>query len=324
MLHVFIDTNVLLRFYGYSDDTLVEVEKLSALVKSKQLKLLVTQQVVDERARNRDKEVSESVKRLEQLGLSVQMPRFAEHHNAASDFTQSMKVAKAAKSALLSAISLEMAHEGLRADRVIQDMFDASVVLERTSEIINRARLRRELGNPPGKRDSLGDQINWEIILENVPTDTDLHIVSRDADFKGGVVEDQANFFLRGEWNVKKKGNLFLYQGLAEFTKSHFTDIKVPSDAIKAAAIKELVSAGFYAQTHSAIAKLQPIIEEIEEKEALAILTAVTVNSQISDILADADVEQFYKALHLKFILSTSPALDEELENTSSIFGIPF
>ena len=35
VLHVFIDTNILLRFYAYSDDALGEVEKLSALVKAK-------------------------------------------------------------------------------------------------------------------------------------------------------------------------------------------------------------------------------------------------------------------------------------------------
>jgi predicted nucleic acid-binding protein len=325
MLHVFIDTNVLLRFYAYSDDTLAEVEKLSALVKAKEIKLCVTQQVVDERARNRDKELIESMKRLDQLGASVQMPRFAEHHPAAAEFATAMKQAKKAKTELVAAIKKEMEEEGLRADRVIQALFDASDVLDRTPDVVRRAMLRRELSNPPGKKESLGDQINWEIMLEHVPEGTDLHIVSRDGDFKGGILEGVANFFLRGEWNQKKKARLFLYSGLAEFANAHFPQIKVPSDAIKSAAIKKLAASGSYAQTHAAISDLHPILGDLSKEDGLGILAAITQNNQISDIICDDDVKAFYKDLYHKFLLDTSTELDAQLEAVSEeVFGVPF
>jgi predicted nucleic acid-binding protein len=325
VLHLFIDTNVLLRFYSYSDDTLAEVDKLSALVKAKEIRLLVTEQVVDERARNRDREVSESMKRLDQLGSSVQMPRFAEHHQAAGQFIEAMKQAKAAKAELLAAIKEEMLGDGLRADRVIQQMFDASSVLARTPEIIQRAVLRRNIGNPPGKKESLGDQINWEIILEHVPEGTDLHIVSRDGDFRGGVVDGVANFFLRGEWNHKKKAKLHLYAGLSEFAKKHFPDIKVPSDAAKSAALKKLIGSGSFMQTHAAIAELAPLLDEISEAEGLAALQAAVSNGQIGGIIEDEDVASFYGKLHAKLLFSTSPELDEQLSDLSSeVFGVPF
>lgn len=325
MLHVFIDTNVLLRFYAYGDDTLAEVEKLSALVKAKEITLCVTQQVVDERARNRDRELTESMKRLEQLGASVQMPRFAEHHPAAAEFSEAMKLAKKAKAELLAAIKEEMKGEGLRADRLIQTLFDASNILERRPDLVTRATLRRALGNPPGKKESLGDQINWEILLENVPEGTDLHIVSRDLDFRGGILEGAPNFFLVEEWKAKKKANLFLYSGLSEFTKEHFPDIKVPSDAIKSGAIKALTGSASFAQTHAAIAELQPLVRELSDAEGLALLLAVTNNSQISDIINDEDVKKFYKDVYSRFILETTKDLDDKLESISEdVFGVPF
>lgn len=325
MLHVFIDTNVLLRFYSYADDTLAEVEKLSALVKTKQIRLYVTEQVVDERARNRDKELAESIKRIEQLGASVQMPRFAEHHPAAMAFSNFMKEAKSAKTELLAAIRAEMEGEGLRADRVIQALFDASDILQRTPEIIRRAMLRRQLGNPPGKRETLGDQINWEILLEHSPEGADLHIVSRDGDFRGGVIDGVANFFLRGEWNYKKKARLHLYSGLGEFTKVHFPEIKVPADALKGAAIKALTSSGSYQQTHAAVADLHPILKSLTKEEAIALCVALTNNSQIRDILGDDDVKDFYKDLYLEFWIEMPPDLDKELmEISDDIFGVPF
>ena len=207
MIHVFIDPSVLLRFYSYSDDALSEVEKITALVKSNAIKLYVTEQIVDERARNRDKQISESMKQLNQLTGPVQMPRFAEHHDAAKKYLAAMETARSARKELAAAVETEIAAGELRADKVIQDLFEAATALPRTEEIIERARLRRELGNPPGKRDSLGDQINWETLLEQVPVGVDLHLVVRDGDYQG-VSNDAPNFFLRGEWNFKKKAKL--------------------------------------------------------------------------------------------------------------------
>ncbi len=40
------------------------------------------------------------------------------------------------------------------------------------------------MGNPPGKvKDSLGDQMNWELILKNVSEIKELYIVSTDSDY---------------------------------------------------------------------------------------------------------------------------------------------
>lgn len=317
MLHVFIDTNVLLRFYAYSDDSLTEVEKLSALIKTGKITLLITEQIVDEHARNRDNVLAESLKRLEQMPTAVQMPRFAEHHESAQKLMAAIKEAKGAKSGLLDAIRTEMTEGALRADRVILEMFASTKPLVRTGEIIERARLRRELGNPPGKPESIGDQINWEILLDHVPSETDLHIISKDGDFGSGTVQGRAGYFLRSEWSYKKEAGLYLYKGLAEFAEQHFPDIKVPSDAVKAVAMESLIKSTSYAQTHSAISDLTKIFEDLSHNDAVALLTAVTYNTQISDIIHDDDVKKFYHKLFDAYWIFTPSELDDALEAIS-------
>ena len=49
---------------------------------------------------------------------------------------------------------------------------------------LNKARLRKEIGNPPGKKnDPLGDQLSWEMLLNIVPNVNRVWIVSKDQDY---------------------------------------------------------------------------------------------------------------------------------------------
>lgn len=53
-----------------------------------------------------------------------------------------------------------------------------------TKNDLEKARLRKELGNPPGKRvDPLGDQLSWEQLLRQIPKIEKLWIVSSDRDY---------------------------------------------------------------------------------------------------------------------------------------------
>lgn len=217
VLQVFIDTNVLLRFYAYSDDSLGEIEKLVALQNSGDIKLLITEQIVEEHFRNRDRELAESFKRLESIVSSAQIPRFVEHFPQAKTLRESLAKAKEAKTELLKALKEELAAGKLRADKLIENLFASAAHLQRNVMDVEHARLRKELGNPPGKKDSLGDQINWEILLRECEAGKDLHLVSRDGDFHGAVVDGLPNEFLRHEWKTKKSANIYLHRGLADF-----------------------------------------------------------------------------------------------------------
>ena len=324
MLHIFIDTNVLLRFYGYSDDTLAEVEKLAALVATDQIRLLTPRQVVEEWSRNRDKQIEDSQKRLDQIGSASQIPRFAMHLDEATILSDAIKKVKSARVALSAAIAAELGNEGLRADQVIEALFEAADIKERTPEIVARARPRRELGNPPGKNTSLGDQVNWETLLEVSEVGTDLHVISKDGDFQSAAFIDQPGFFIKKEWKRLKNGELFLYKGLAEFTKAHFPNIALPSEILKIAAVDKLIASGNYATTHSAISGLEPYIGDLSTEEEISLLFAAINNSQISDIINDIDVSEFYKKVYDSAYIFTSRDMDASLQAVSAeVFGTP-
>jgi hypothetical protein len=73
-------------------------------------------------------------------------------------------------------------------------------------------------------------------------------------------------------------------------------------------AIKELVNAGSFSTVHSAIAKLSPIQDALDEKEALKLFQALVANPEIHLISSDDDVKEFYEGLmsqHWKVLAGT-------------------
>lgn len=325
MFHLFVDTNVLLRFYAYSDDSLSEIEKLSALQKSGQINLLVTDQVIEEHFRNRDRELAESFKRIEAIASNSQIPRFAEHYQESKELREILGKAKDARSKLVAILKADIAENKLRADQVIEDLLSSAQVLRRKSQDVELARLRRELGNPPGKKDTLGDQINWEILLRGCPDTEDLHLVSRDGDFQGNVIDGVPNNFLSREWKQKKQANIFIYKGLSEFVKAHFPDIKLPSDALKSSLIKKLASSPSFTTTHEVIAELSVMKAELTASDAMQLFQILIDNSQVNWILTDVDVDEFYGWLWTKFFLDVPLELEEKLgELSEGKFESPF
>ena len=76
---------------------------------------------------------------------------------------------------------------------LLDKMFRVSEV--ETAAQLSRARLRKERGQPPGKKnDPLGDQISWEQILDRAVDADSIWIVSRDGDY---TVTDGNKVFLR-------------------------------------------------------------------------------------------------------------------------------
>ena len=75
-IHLFIDTNVYLKFYHFSNDDLEELSKLKVLMDNDQLELHLPEQIADEFNRNRDTKLEDSLKTFNQSKLSTQFPQF--------------------------------------------------------------------------------------------------------------------------------------------------------------------------------------------------------------------------------------------------------
>lgn len=94
-----------------------------------------------------------------------------------------------------------------------------------SSEELQRARNRRELGNPPGKTNSIGDQLTWEQILTRFEGKKRLWIISRDGDY-GTFHKDKGllNRFLFDELcKLTPAPEVFLFEDTATGIK-HFIE----------------------------------------------------------------------------------------------------
>ena len=297
MISLFIDANVYLRFYAYTDDDLIELEKLEALCDAGELKIYTNSQLIDEFERNRENKIDSALDVFKKSGSGVQIPRFALHFQEAQELLEESKKLQKCKSALSQKISDEIADGDLRADKLVRQIFSKATNVPLTEGILNAARWRQLKGNPPGKRDSLGDQIHWESLIAGVPDGQNLHIVSMDADFLSKLNPGQANPRLAQEWLDMKEAALSVYSSLGSFAKEHFGDISLPSDVTKSAAISKLVTTTNFENTHRQIKRLESVYDDITSEEAQIILQAIVDNNQIRWIADDSDVKEFYGKL---------------------------
>jgi hypothetical protein len=324
-LNLFIDTNVLLGFYRYSKDDLAKLNQLEDLiVKTKDIKLIVTSQQVDEFYRNRDKVIADVVK---ELSTSISIPQLFSGH---SDYKLIRKQAEMIKTEVerVKNETLEDARKGnLKADAIISRLFkDATVV---SAEIMRKAKSRAEVGNPPGKAGSLGDAINWELLLSVVPADEDLHIVSRDGDYASALDKGQLNSFLEKEWDKSRLGSLHLYETLNSLFKTNFPHIKLMDEYIKDDLIRQLSQSGSFDGSRAIIEKLLKV-GNFSEKQIAALYKAATTNDQVynahkysPDLVGDK-LWQIIKPHWSKFSKETQNNWMEAFPDNSEPEDLPF
>jgi hypothetical protein len=202
---LFIDANQYLDLYRT-----IGGEKLLAPLQEQQTHIFVTTQVVDEVQRQKVK-ITESF-----LAARAKEPK----PNKTGVSSQHSRTDKAIAIRLLE--RLQRIHKKLSHDlleQVSRSKDDVSKTLDsifpqavaHTDEELQRARARKERGNPPGKRgDSLGDQLSWEQILSKCKDKPILWIITRDSDY--GTMHEGKIFL-----------NAALYQDLALLYQSEPT-----------------------------------------------------------------------------------------------------
>jgi predicted nucleic acid-binding protein len=295
-VHVFIDTNVFLSFYACTNDDIEQLRKLVSLIKAGRMRLYLTKQVKDEFRRNREGKLRESLREFEKVTASSSIPRFMESYAAIRDFRRALEQLLKAKDEAVQQAKREAEDSSLAADKLFEAIEAASGVIDRTKPYLEKAQLRMVLGNPPGKEGSFGDAINWEVLLRTVDDAVDLHIISKDGDFRSALSQ-APNRFLTDEWNSKKRGVLFLHDQLKPFLAEHFPDIQLAIDAEKRAAIDKLITSPNFATTHSAIEGLTPFLETLTAEDISELFRALETNSQVGWIASDPDVRMFYSRI---------------------------
>ncbi|MEW6052843.1 MAG: hypothetical protein AB1552_03515 [Nitrospirota bacterium] len=190
----------------------------------------------------------------------------------------------------------------MKADSVIHELFSEVKPVSFNNDIFLKAKRRKELGNPPGKANSIGDAVNWEWLLSVVPANSTLIVLSADGDFESDLIVGAPKEYLQREWLATNGGNVELYKNLPDFLRKYFPEIKLSDEIDKATAIERLERSGNFAVTHKAIAKLMEY-DDYKDAEVIRILKAYTTNNQIRWILGDDDVFSFAQKI-LKFAKS--------------------
>jgi len=188
--------------------------------------IFVTQQVVNEVQRNKVL-VTADFLRQKFKALRFETFNVPDHlSNAAvskdildgmSSIVGEVKSLEAKVNSLALSLITEVSRSEDEVSKALTTIFDNAV--KHSQKELQRARDRRELGNPPGKSsNALGDQLTWEQILTHFHGKKRLWIISRDGDY--GTAYERKGFlnrFLLDELReVSTDPEVYLFQDLSE------------------------------------------------------------------------------------------------------------
>ena len=162
MAQLFLDANIILDFYRFGKDDLSEIQKLVVLAKDDDVELLITEHLVNEISRMREAELAKSFSEFSALKFSPRTPNYCEDLPEYMALKEALKATTKAHNALVEKVKEKIDERKLKADVLIGDLLEAATVLEHSDEVLELARTRTELGNPPGKNGNIGDAIHWE------------------------------------------------------------------------------------------------------------------------------------------------------------------
>lgn len=297
---VFIDTNILLDIYHLSGPDLQELSKLKkVLQKGKKIELLLSSQVIDEFWRNRERVIADALRRFRETKAEAQIPNIVRSYAEVVELRAAVERVKELVRVLSERLNKDIAGDALQADTVIQDLLSAFPVHPIPAEVVDRARRRMEIGSPPGKRDSLGDAINWEWLLDRGGDfgSESLVLVSSDGDFESELTKGRPREYLSREWKQRNpSSSLRLMKSLQEFLRETFPDIQLMENAEKDEAIRRLEESWSFAATHNAVAGLADYAD-FNDAELRRLYAAFLNNSQVFCIVGDDDVKELIERI---------------------------
>ncbi|MDZ4158180.1 MAG: PIN domain-containing protein, partial [Anaerolineaceae bacterium] len=286
-------TNIFLSFYHFTNDDLEELKKLSVLLLQGKVKLYLPEQVIQEFRRNRENKIADALKQLREQKLDLRFPQFCKEYDEFENLRQLQRSYSKVHAELIQKAIDDIQSQALKADRVIRDLFKNGVEIPVDVAIKELARTRMDVGNPPGKNGSLGDALNWEVLLQNVPNGEPLYFITDDKDYASPIDSNIFNAYLSQEWQDQKKSGVIYYKSLSGFFKEHFPKITLASELEKDLVIRDLANSSSFAETHTIISKLNKY-SGFTIAQINAIVDATNSNNQVHWILDDQDVRNFF------------------------------
>jgi PIN domain len=300
MSSLFLDANVLLDFFRFGDDDISEVAKIVALISGKEITLYINEQLENEFERNRERVLVESFSSIKSSKISLRTPNYCTSFPELAALNVSLKTAGKAHADLITSIEQKLRNRELPADKLIGSLFKDAKKIAIGTDIIAKARLRLDLGNPPGKKGSIGDAIHWECLL-SLQSGYSVDLVSRDSDFASELDGTKISNFLTNEWQTKfgKHSSINLFPSLGSFLRARFPNIKLSEESEKEELIGRLEASENFSSTHALIAQLEAY-SFFTTDQACRLFEILVRNNQVGWIATDPDVFDFFKKIRTK------------------------
>jgi hypothetical protein len=187
---LFVDANIYLRFYDSSQGEYKKLLKTLVEVKDR---IFITTQLVDEVNRNK-LDVFLSSCSGEVVEVPSKQRHLPEHFDSRADTSihewnkdreeleGKSKELRQRKITIYASLLSEIEHSQDEVSSELNKVFASA--RRPTPKQMERGILRKQVGNPPGKRqDPLGDQLSWEQLLDDITEVTHLWIISNDSDY---------------------------------------------------------------------------------------------------------------------------------------------
>lgn len=234
-MKLLIDTNIFLDFYRDKRNALSILGRLNTPRVLRNL--IVTEQVCDEFERNREGVLLDLAKNfLNESSIQSFPSSFLQETTEFKDLIQSKAEYEGRRNAVKEKI------EGMirepSSDPVLSEfkllvtaLSKYDCLLQRSDETIKAAETRKRIGNPPASSTySIGDEINWEIVLSSVKED--LFIVGRDSTYWKNLS------FLKREFH-SRTGHFII--GISEYLTEGLSQIGQPASKEMRTAERKLI-----------------------------------------------------------------------------------
>ncbi|MCB6178477.1 PIN domain-containing protein [Rhodobacter sp. Har01] len=322
---LFLDANVFLSFYAFGKDDLEEMAKVVKLIGDEEITLHTNTHLESEIRRNREGKIGEAFSSIKSLSFSREYPHYFNDYPELGQIRTKLKEVSLLHSKLVDQARKDIESRSLRADHLIEGLLKLGTRDDVSNLEVEAALRRCDLGEPPGKKGSIGDAIHWLSLLKK-PVHA-ISIVSLDSDFSNPLDPLKINPFLGDEWKrVKKFGQPHLYRSLSDYFKAQFPKITLSDEFEKDELVKKLVQSANFSETHQIIERLTPF-SSFTKAQVRGLFNALLQNTQVGWIATDPDVKDFYltlrgQAVHLDG--RELRAASELLEVHEDYFDIPF
>ena len=311
MHHIFIDANILVKFFETGPDALESLELLTSLIESEDITVWLPEQTKREFWNNRESNVKKSIREFADNAFGRSIPLLVREHPKFSALDMQQQESHRLRGEIAKELEQQIDNQKTEADKLIRRLFKGAKAINTDDDAIFEAAQRRALCHlPPGKKEDIGDRLAWVGLLAKVPDGGNLNIISDDSDFRNEGFSDAIRPYLKWEWENKKNGEVFLWKRITEFLAPKYPNARSSIELERQIRIRQLRESKSFASTHELIEELNQL-KRFRIDHARELFEIMIENDQVGCILSDEDVYQFYQKLKSDFL----DQLDEELQN---------